>query len=104
MLEQQQFYVNFIFCFSVSKDDMSEGFSNVAFDKMVVDNKRSIGNYIKNSAVYLGKKAQVTMGKPIGVTRYDFKFDFEKLKQIEYSVTITDADKKLNGMRNSGIL
>ncbi|XP_065057396.1 uncharacterized protein LOC135685388 [Rhopilema esculentum] len=82
----------------ISKGDMSEDFSNVAFDKMVVDNRRSIGNYIKNSAVFLGKKAQVTMGKPIGVTRYDFKFDFEKLKQIEYSVTITDAVKKLNGI------
>ena len=79
-------------------DDMSSRFPKEAFEKLCIEHKRSMGNYIAESAVYIGKKAQVTMGKPIGATKYDFKFDFEKCKNIDYSVMIMDANKKLNGM------
>ena len=72
-------------------------FPKASFDKSVVEHKRSLGKYVSNSAVYIGKKAQVTMGKSVGATRFDFKFDFEKCKKVDYSIMIMDADKKLNG-------
>ena len=77
---------------------MNTRFPKEAFDKFIIEHKRSMGLYIPKSAVYVGKKAQVTMGKPVGATKYDFKFDFEKCKNIDYSVMIIDADGKLNGL------
>ena len=76
---------------------MRTDFPESSFKKERVNHMRMQGKYIANSAVFIGKKAQVQMGKPVGATRYDFKFDFEKCKQIDYSVTFGDADKKLQG-------
>ena len=72
-------------------------FPKESFDKLVVEHKRSMGKYISKSAIYIGKKAQVTMGKSVGATRFDFKFDFEKCKKVDFAIMIMDADKKLNG-------
>ena len=72
-------------------------FPKEAFDKSVIEHKRSMGKYVPNSAVYIGKKAQVTMGKAVGATKYDFKFDFDKCKNVDYSIMIMDSDKTLNG-------
>ena len=93
--ERTSYYLHYLF--AVSIPDMKTNFPRDAFDKEAIAHKRLQGKYIPNSAVYLGKKAQFTMGKPIGQTRYDFKLDFEKCKQVEYSLTYSDADKKLNG-------
>lgn len=72
-------------------------FPRDAYEKFMVEQNRSMGKYIANSASYVGKKAQITMGKSIGATRYDFKFDFEKCKKIDYAVLLMDESKKLAG-------
>ena len=73
-------------------------FPKEAFDKLVIERKRSMGKYIPKSGVYIGKKAQVTMGKSVGATKYDFKFDFDKCKKVDYSIMIMDVDRSLNGL------
>ena len=77
---------------------MEQSFSKALFDVSRKHHLRMVGRYIRGSLKYLGKKAQMQMGKPVGATRFDFKVDVEKQKQCEIAVLVGDLDKKLQGI------